>query len=166
MAKRYYPFKRVNLTAKTAKLISESLVDKTFQDHYAMVCARCNTVFSGKRATCRHPECESEERLWKRPECGEGTCHHIKGGSLDVARMVEAGMKIGKRRATLDLPFEKGHLLKFVDRLLAFADTWPGRVKEAAERIATEVERYANRTPLEVLAECAIDMDYPEDEVA
>jgi hypothetical protein len=135
MAKRYRDFLRVNMTAKTATFIREKVVDSTFDDHYAK-CA------------------------------DDPDCHHIESGNLDVAREVEAGIKIGKKRATLDLacpysqsdPPKQAKLLENVaNRIFSFADGAKKRQLIAAcTRVAREIEIYAHRNAMEVLAEASL----------
>ena len=163
MAKRYRPFKRINLTAKTAKLIYENLVGLTFREHYGMVCAACSWAVSETEEVCRNKGCGATERVRKHRSCETDECLHTESGTLVIAKMLESGMKIGKKRATLDLPDDKDRLLLFVARLRLFAKEWPKQVKAAAMRIADDAENYAERSPLHRLAECALDVDWPED---
>ena len=140
MAKRYRKFKRIKLTAKTATLIREKLVDKTFNHHYN--------------------NCVGDEL--------EPACTHVESGSLFVARLVEAGLKIGKKRATLDLtcPYStndpEGHIQTlhvFCWRLREFAKPMKAQTRTACFRIAEIAENYAERNAMEVLAEAVVDVD-------
>lgn len=140
MAKRYRTFKRINITAKTATLIREKLVDKTFNDHYK--------------------KCVNESF--------DPDCSHVESGSLFVARLVEAGIKIGKKRATLDLmcPYStndpEGHvqtLLCFSWRLREFSKKMKQQTRAACFRVAEVVENYAKRNAMQVLAETVVDVD-------
>jgi hypothetical protein len=122
MAKRYRTFKRITMTPKTAEELRNRLVQLTFDHHY-MTCG-------GDKPTCIHTE----------------------SGSLDVARMLEPAIHIGKRRARLDLPDNPRLIKILVKRLRAFAKhiAWAGK---AFNRIADEAEVWAARSPLERLAE-------------
>jgi len=140
VAKRYRTFKRIKLTAKTATLIREKLVDKTFNDHYK--------------------KCVGKEF--------EPDCSHLESGSLFVARLVEAGINIGKKRATLDLTCPHstndpdGHtqtLLAFVWRLRQFSLKMKKQTRTACFRVAEIAEDYAKRNAMEVLAEAVVDVD-------
>lgn len=127
------------MTAKTAQFIVECVVDKTFKDHYG----KC------------------------KPYLAEGiVCTHIGSGNLDVARAVEAGIKVGKKRATLDLacpystsdPQEQIHLLELIAvRLAGFSKAKASmQVDAACSRIVGEILNYAHRNAMEVIAEAAL----------
>jgi hypothetical protein len=138
MAKRYREFKRINLKAKTARYVRESLVDKTFNDHYK--------------------KCADD------PDC----CHN-ESRSLHVARLVEANITVGKKRAYLDVPcpwFQSNpvdhvNLLEtLVSRLRAFAEVAKNHgTRDACLRAANEIDDYAHRNAMEVLAETVVDVD-------
>lgn len=140
MAKRFREFKRFNFTAKIGKFIQASLVDKTFEDHYG----RC----------ADDPYC----------------CHH-GSGSLYVARLVEANISVGKKRGYLDIPApcyqskpeeQIGLLETLIHRLRAFArdteDLNP-RTREFLLKLSKEIDEYAHRNAMEVLAETVVDRD-------
>lgn len=142
MAKRLREFRRFALTAKTGELLRSDLVDKTLNDHYGST-------------KCEHPD-SSEP------------CVHERSGSLAVARMVEAGIKIGEKRATLDVPdpycvSDTSGTIKtlrtLAHRLRSFAGAWKRQQQIAATRLADEIEAYADRNPLTVLADYATEAD-------
>jgi hypothetical protein len=132
------------MTAKTAAFIVECVVDKTFNDHYS----KCNpTLTVGGR--------------------NDYVCTHVTSGNLDVARAVESGMKIGKKRATLDLacPFSTNESHKQIKllkntawRVSEFAKMGgvSDQVRNACERIVSEITDYAHRNAMEVIAEAAL----------
>jgi hypothetical protein len=143
MAKKYRQFKRIRLKAKTAKLIVEKLVDKTFADHQA--------------------KCWDEENERFDPDCG-----HHRRGSLQVARLIDAHIKIGVKRATLDVPCPHARgdadaqikTLNFLAvRLRDFGKDLSAQCRRAWNAAADEIEAYANRNAMEVLAEAVIDRD-------
>ena len=138
MAKRYRSFKRVNLTAKIAKVMVDLLVDRTFKDHFLN--RRCSE--------------------W-------ASCSHTDSRSIEVARLVESGMTIGAKRAHLDIPSEELDV-KFptakvlAERLLAFAhhkDVKKVGATTVFLQTAEIARNYAKRSPLERLAECGADLD-------
>ena len=141
MAKRLREFKRFALTAKTGELLRSCLVDKTFNDHFSV----------GK--------CEAADAL--------GPCIHERSGTLAVARLIEAGIKIGTKRATLDIPdpycgggdpAKQVKVLKQVaERMRAFAKSQKRQQQKAFTRLADEIDTYADRSPLVVLAEIAAE---------
>jgi len=143
MAKRYREFKRINLTAKIARFVRESLVDKTFNDHYA----KC------------HPDLDTFP-----------VCSHTVSQSLQVARLVEAQITVGKKRGYLDIPcpwFQanpQAHinlLDTLVSRLKSFAEKIKNpRTQAATLRICEEVDAYAHRNAMEVIAEQVVDVDF------
>jgi hypothetical protein len=145
VAKRFREYKRIKLTAKTAELIRERLVDKTFDDHFV------------KKKCAIDPT-------------GLTQCSHQSSGTLDVARLVEAGIKIGKKRATLDLacPYstnnatKHAYLLKQLAtrlRMFASAEKMKDQTRTAFNRAANEIQAYAERNAMEVLAEVMVDSD-------
>jgi len=123
MANQYRTFKRISMSAKTAKVLRNRLVDLTFEDHYM----KCD---------------------------GSTTCYHAESGSLAVSRFLESALRVGKRRAHLDLTEDRELIGALVTRLRDFAPIvlWAGR---AFQRIADEAEIWAKRGPLERLAETA-----------
>ncbi len=138
--KRYRQFRRVKLTAKVAKQIQDSLVDRTFNDH--------------------------AKKCWDSTDC-----HHVTEGNMDVARLVESGISVGKKRGYLDVPCpymaspnpkpEKSIQVLdcLVTRLRAFAGAEKNpRTKEAMLRCAQEVEDYAHRNIMEIMAEQVVDL--------
>ena len=137
MAKRRYrDYLRVNMTAKTGTFIRESLVDKTFEDHFTK------------------KKCAPDE-----------VCGHVESGTLSVARTIEAGIKVGKKRATLDLacpyslpePHKQVRLLKHIaQRLEDFSKTEKRQLHTACARIVEEVRKYADRNAMQVIAEAAL----------
>jgi hypothetical protein len=139
--RRFREFKRINLTAKTAKLIRACLADKTFNDHYK----KCSLDPTGLTL-----------------------CSHQQNGNLAVARLVEAGIKIGKKRATLDVPCPystsdaEAHvqvLDRVVARLHAFSKNMKGQTRAAFLRAAAEIDAYAHRNAMQVLAEAVVDVE-------
>jgi hypothetical protein len=143
MAKKYRQFKRISLKAKTAKVIVEQLVDKTFNDHFK----KCmDAPKDGKMRDCSH----------------EGS------RSLFVARLIEAQITIGVKRARLDIPcpYASGDaeaqiktLNVMVTRLRDFSKKQTTQCRKAWEAAADQIEAYANRNAMEVLAEAVIDRD-------
>lgn len=139
MAKRYREFRRINLTANVAGIIQENLVDKTFNDHL--------------------------KKCWNSEDC----CH-IESGNLAVARLVEVGITVGKKRGYLDIqcPYSlsdpKGHvkaLAHMAYRLSAFAKTEKNpRTRTVMERVAEEIDNYAHRNAMEIIAEQVVDVDF------
>ncbi len=144
MAKKYRQFKRINLKAKTATAMVEQLVDKTFKDHQL--------------------KCWDKEAQRFDPECP----HQVRG-TLQVARLVESNMTIGVKRARLDIPcpYAKGDADKQIDtlcllaiRLRAFGERLSHKQCRNAWLLAAEdVEAYAMRNAMEVLAEAVVDRD-------
>jgi len=144
MAKRYRPFRRINLTAMAARKIREKLVDKTLEDHYSKCVPVKDEGYKDYESDCPH---------------------QFPGRSLDVARLVESGIEVGKKRGKLDVPCPyttsdpKDHiavLVKLADRLRSFGMTEPRNMAKAFSRAADEVDAYAHRTEMEVLAEQAL----------
>lgn len=143
MAKKYRQFKRISLKAKTAKAIVEQLVDKTFNDH--------------------------ANKCWvKNYERFDPDCGHHKRKTLQVARLIESNIKIGVKRATLDIPcpYAQGDaedqiktLNIMVIRLRAFAQHQTTQCRLAWEAAADQIDAYANRNAMEVLAEAVVDKD-------
>jgi len=139
MAKRFREFKRVRLTAKVARFIQESLADKTFNDHYK--------------------------------KCGDVTgCYHCESGTLRVARLVEANITVGKKRGYLDIPCpwyqtdptsHIGLLDILVARLRSFTkeSKLNPRTRVFLEQVCVEIDAYAHRNAMEVLAETVVDVD-------
>jgi hypothetical protein len=143
VAKRFRQFKRVNLTAKTAELIREGLVDKTFKDHF--VKKKCALDMAGM-----------------------AVCRHERSGSLMVARLVESGIHVGKKRGYLDIqcPYATNDpddyiaiLDVMVQRIRSFAEVAKKQTRVAMERAANEIDHYAHRNAMEVLAEAVVDVD-------
>jgi hypothetical protein len=144
MAKRYREFRRINLTAKVAKFVQESLVDKTFNDHF------------------KNKKCVVDPT-------GLTLCPHELSRSLHVARLVEAGITVGKKRGYLDVqcPYsldDSEDHIKLLDilvkRLAGFAATLKvPRTQAACLRACGEIDAYAHRNAMEVLAETVIDRD-------
>lgn len=163
MAKRVREFKRISLTAKTAEAIRKMIVDVTFDDHYRRVCILCDISFTPKKGYCH--KCGGAGDRTRHPECEQGTsCIHVKSGSLQVARLIEAGIKVGKKRATLDIPcpYSSGDpneaiitLLNASGRIILFAASEKKQLRLACERVAGEIKVYANRNAMEVLADAA-----------
>jgi hypothetical protein len=146
MAKRYRSFKRINLTAKVASLLREMLVDKTFNDHF-------------------------EKKKCSPDPTGLTQCGHESSGSLAVARLIEAKLSVGKKRGRLDIdcphltardPDERVATLKImVLRVRGFAKTVKNpRTRDAMLLVAQEIEDYAHRNAMEVLAEQVVDVDF------
>jgi hypothetical protein len=134
--KRLRDFRRISFTAKTGELLSTCLVDKTFKDHY----------YPGNKCA------------------DDPNCRHV--GTLPIARLIEAGLKIGKKRATLDIPDpyctgDSPGVIKLLKstagRVRQFADAQKRQQKNAFERLADEIEAFADRNPLMVLADIAAE---------
>jgi hypothetical protein len=136
--KRVRDFKRIAMTAKTAKFI-EDIADKTFTAH-----AR---------------QCDEVD-----PADMDG-CPHEQSGSLPAAQLLARGLKIGKKRATLDVkcpyslddPQERIRILKILaKRMRAFLTGEKRQLRDAVNRIADEIEAYADRNAMQVIAEAAL----------
>jgi len=127
------------MTPKVARLLIEYLVDRPFKDHYAKLDTGCSV----------------------RP------CVHEESGSLNVARVLESGFTLGKRRAHLDVPDDSEMVKVLVGRMVMFTDTfrWSQPTKYASRsvgairKMAKDLLKWSNRTPLERLAEAGIDLD-------
>lgn len=141
--KRVRDFRRFSLTAKTAKFLEESLADKTFSAHQRM-CVRGREV--------------------KWPVEAE-TCVHEVSRSLDVAQLFARGLKVGEKRATLDLqcpyslddPQDRIQVYEIMaGRMRDFAKGEKRQLAEAIHRIAKEIEAYAHRNAMQVIAEAAL----------
>jgi len=125
------------MTAVSARRIVELLVDLVFEEHFRL--------------------CDG--RPWE--------CCHGNNGELAVARLVEAGMYIGKRRAHLDIPDEPENAKLLAENLdyWSQATTWPngpphvGRHARVFQRVAEAARNWARRSPLERLAEAALELD-------
>lgn len=137
--KRFRDFLRLNMPAKTATFLVVSLVDKTFNDHFK----KC----MGLPLTN-----------------GIAMCSHEGSRSLHVARLVEVGMKIGTKRATLDLPCpysladpqEQIVILKILaKRIDEFSTSEKKQRRSACLRMRDEVLAYAERNAMQVIAEAA-----------
>lgn len=133
--KRYRDFLRISMTAKTALWIEKNLIDKTLKDHY--------------------------------DKCADPTlgCHHQTSHSLAVARLLESGLKIGKKRATLDLPcpystetprVQCAHYASAARRIISFSTKEKKQLRAACVRICAEITIYANRNAMQVIAEAAL----------
>jgi hypothetical protein len=88
----------------------------------------------------------------------EDDCHHVESGRLEIARRIESGMRIGTRRAHLDLPdtANKPEEKKLYEALISYLDNL--RLKRSGkriERLAADIEVWMNKSPLERLAEVA-----------
>lgn len=144
MAKRFREFKRIRLTAKVARFVQESLVDKTFNDHYK----KCSPDPTGLTY-----------------------CHHEESGTLHVARLVEPNLRVGAKRGYLDIPCpwyqpspedHIGLLEILVARLRNFAENTKDlnpRTRDFVLRVCEEIDAYAHRNAMEVLAETVVDVD-------
>lgn len=124
---------RISLTAKSAKVIQEYVIDRTFNDH-------------GKKCDPSNTDCP----------------HAL---SLPGARAVEAGLVIGKKRATLTLQcpysFEDANaqmelLVGLALRLKGIGQIQKGQVQAALYRVSDEISVYALRNPMVVIAEAAL----------
>ncbi len=143
MAKKYRQFKRVSFKAITAELIVKKLVDRTLQDH--------------------------NKKCWlKDEEMFLSPCPHEDRRTLQVARLIDAHMEIGKKRAHLDIPCpyaggdadEQIKVLKVLAlRLLSFSEGLHYQMRKAWMKGATVISDYANRNAMQVLAETVIDRD-------
>ena len=129
------------MTAKTAKFLSERLVDKTFKSHVAC-------------------------RIFQESMDPADQCRHYRQGTIFVARAMEAGLKIGTKRATLDVrcPYSTSDpgnhvklLLHTARRIEAFGSAGGVKlqVKTACKRIEEAIIIYANRNVMLVIAEAA-----------
>ena len=159
MARRYRNFKRIHITPTTAKKLVELFVDKVFEHHFRE-CFYQDASFVGK------PKAR-----------GNLPCYHETSGVLNIARLIEASIHIGKRRAYFDLPDHQDELMEtFAGRLRQFAENGYRdepyhedrkkvynpllkRTGQAFFRIADQVEWWGNRGPLHRLAECAYELD-------
>ena len=129
-------FLRISLSAKTAEWLRSTVVNLTLKDH-------------GK--------CDPER---------EEPCKHEKNLNLEVALAFEAGLKVGKKRATLDIrcPYStddyKAHI-KMLERMevrihdFANAATTHGQQARAAFKICKKIHAYAHRNAMQVIAEAA-----------
>ena len=140
MPKRIRNFKRIAFKAKTGQEILHQLSERTFKDHEKKCIEGCILLL-------------------------ETPCRHMTSRNLDVAELVKNKLTISKTRAHLDIPdpystedyADTIEVLKMLARrLLAFAETQSHpQQKKAWQKIAKEVKDYADRNPLEVLADCA-----------
>jgi len=138
VAKRYRQFKRINLTANMAKFIRESLVDKTLLDHAE--------------------KCVPEET----------NCLHHDTGNMGVARLVESKIVVGKKRGYLDVPCPYAQpnaeeFIKLLDcmshRLRQFVgNAKTQRTRRALLAVVKEIDDYAHRNAMEVLAAQVVDV--------
>ena len=131
MAQKYRTFKRLSMTPVTARRVVELLVDRTLNDH-AEKCLK--TSLSGQ------------------------ICIHAESGTLAVARLVEANIVIGKRRARLDIPDDPALALRLSERLLGFC-TMASNAGIAFRRLGNDAHAWATRSPLERLAEAGLELD-------
>lgn len=141
MAKRYREFRRINMTAKIGSFLEEHLVDRTFKDHFE----KCD------------------------PDNDE--CRHHESGTIHVARFVEPNLTVGKKRAYLDVPcpwLTKKEPEEFIELLDHVAERLRSFTKQHGKNsrtqgvlygIAQEIEDYAHRNAMEILAEQAVDVD-------
>lgn len=140
MAKRFREFKRFPLTANVAQFIRESLVDKTFNDHYK--------------------KCADD------PDCCHRESRSLHVARL-VEANIQVGVRRGYLDVPCPWyqtdPEEHIELLDvFVDRLRSFAEGTKGlhpRTKEVLLRICEETDAYAHRNAMEVLAETVVDVE-------
>jgi hypothetical protein len=96
---------------------------------------------------------------------GRENCPH---DNLPGSRAVDVGLKIGKKRATLDLqcPYtfdeieqQNAHismLKKLADRIKGIAQLQKEQVQDALLRVHDEIVTYADRNPMVVIAEAAL----------
>jgi hypothetical protein len=153
MAKRYREFKRVPMGVATAKKLEELLVDRTLNDHFGLVDCTC-TINSVARPDCAF--CNGTGEL---PKCQDkDACYHVESGSLAVARLVESGLRVSKKRAYLDIPDDPETVKILADRLKGFSER-AGRSGTAFLRIAKQAASWAARGPLERLAEAGLELD-------
>jgi hypothetical protein len=136
--KRFRDFLRVSMTARTAKVLQEYVVDRTYKDH----------------------ENKCVGRVLNEP------CPHAT--SMPGSRAVDTGLVVGKKRATLDLdcPYsfddieEQNAQIKMLEnlaeRIKRIGETRKGQVNEALVRISDEILAYAQRNPMVVIAEAAL----------
>jgi hypothetical protein len=144
LAKRYREFRRINLTAKVAQFIRESLVDKTFNDHYTK--KRCVVDPTGLTL-----------------------CPHEQSRSLHVARLVESQITVGKKRGRLDVPCpystnNPDDMIRLLETLVYRLRDFSKKLKVARTRgavldVCKQIDDYAHRNAMEVLAETVIDVD-------
>lgn len=141
--KRVRDFRRFSLTAKTAKFLEASLVDKTHEAHQRM---------------CVH------KKKVKWPVEAEDCIHRISR-SMDVAELFARGLKIGEKRATLDLqcpyslddPQDRIQVYEVMaGRMRDFAKGEKRQLADAIHRISKEIEAYAHRNAMQVIAEAAL----------
>jgi hypothetical protein len=124
-------FLRVSMTAKTAKVIQEYVVDRTFDDHSK----KCQGV--------------------------ENCPHDNLPGARAVEAGLETGVKRATLDLTCPYSFEDPDaqiaiLEKLANRLKGIGQNQKGQVQVALLRIADEVLAYARRNPMVVLAEAAL----------
>jgi len=95
----------------------------------------------------------------------EGDCRHRTSGTLAVADLLRTKLKIGQKRGYLDLPdpyntndheAARAVLRHLASRILAFTNGEKGQTTKALLRVVEEVRNYADRSPLEVIAEAAL----------
>jgi hypothetical protein len=140
--KRYRDFLRIAMTAKTARWLEERLVDKTFEAHSLCIPLRQDDIDVANQ------------------------CGHYRSRTIFVARAMESGLKIGKKRATLDVkcPYSTSDagehiklLLFFANRIRSFSSATgvKRQVSDACFRIADAITTYANRNAMQVIAEAA-----------
>jgi len=130
VGKRYREFKRITLTPPSARRIVELLVDLTYARHY------------GDRGKAG---CEDEEN-----------CICKERGSLDVAKMIDSNITIGKKRARIDI-YDTESSRCFATRLRWFSCR-AGKSSAVFERVADEIDGWLNRAPLERIAEAGSDL--------
>jgi len=136
------------------------LVDRTFEDHFGMaICYHCRGGIRYNGTQCvvcldrgEIPKCHNKE-----------ICPHAESGNLAVARLVESGMTIGKKRARLDIPDEPETVKLLAQRLEGFANDDSELKKIGAvsvfKKTAEMARKWANRSPLERLAEAGLELD-------
>ena len=135
-------FRRINFTAKLGKLIAKILMDRVFKDH--------------ERKCVNHGYQPGD------------VCEHYERGTLQMAKLIEAGLTVGKKRAHLDLPcpYLTGHpnpvnfnmilrvMATRVNGLCNLVNTQ--RSRHALGEIAKEIREFSERNAMEVLAEASL----------
>lgn len=149
---RYSNKIRFRMTRRTAERIIDALVTKTLKDHY-------KPVDSARRYRC-----------WREDGKERDYCPHWE--TLQVARLIESGMKMSKTKARLDIPdpgffdpndvgidddadprtMRRRIILLAADRFLEFASS-QGHARKTFESYGNALRHYVNRSALERLAE-------------
>lgn len=137
--RRVRDYKRISMSAGTARFLDEKLVRRTFFEHH----------------------------LIKKCADSSDPCVHEITGSLYVARLLDVELTIGSKRATLTLrcpystlnpPAHAALLRSVARRICVFSGDTVNvhrQTSEALMRIASEITAYADRNAMQVIAESA-----------